>query len=199
MINIDNILANETIEEMKPSAQVLDEIKDLCRSVLDSTKNILISSTILSLITLNISSDSLIIDNQTPTLPIISQTKVTLALAEISETKSKLNEVLNELRILKDGWDGQNALKPKKSAIDQAQYLVDSLDDKVLAKCYLFPSNDAGIFLQGKFPKGNLSVYLNGEVMTYVVKGNYEGRMSASVKQNANTANILNQGLLMYL
>lgn len=88
--------------------------------------------------------------------------------------RQRLNSRISELRRLKTGWDGQTAQAPTEKALSQALMLVDNLPGNILRYCTIFPSNDACIYFQGKFPEGRLTAYLNGETMTYVLKAHQE-------------------------
>ncbi len=94
---------------------------------------------------------------------------------------------MERLSSLRDGWDGCSAKAPSCDALEQAASIIESFDEKTLAYCAVFPGNDSGLYLQGRFPNGRLSVYLDGEAMTYIIK-NKENRISRSlVKVDTNT------------
>lgn len=99
----------------------------------------------------------------------------------------RLHSDMERLSSLRDGWDGCSAKAPSCDALEQAASIIEFFDEKTLAYCAVFPGNDSGLYLQGRFPNGRLSVYLDGEAMTYIIK-NKENRISRSlVKVDNNT------------
>ena len=201
-MKIEDILIGQDTE-VKPTPQkVLDEIKDMISSALSSAKKCLAYGALtLSLMSLSTAPESLIIEDSETIVQIeVLQTRpsMELSIASISDTQIRLEENLNQLCSLEDGWDGYAASKPKTAAIKQASMLISMLDENVLSSCALFPSNDAGIYLQGKLAKGRLSIFVDGEVMAYMVKGE-ESKLAATVKVNTENIDYLNQGLKMYV
>ena len=56
----------------------------------------------------------------------------------------------------------------------------------MLRYCAIFPANDSNVYLQGKFPAGRLTAYLDGNNMTYILKSN--GTTVKSEKTAIDTA-----------
>ncbi|MCR5456405.1 MAG: hypothetical protein K6F33_15620 [Bacteroidales bacterium] len=98
----------------------------------------------------------------------------------------RLYSQIDNFKQLDNGWDGGEGLAPNAHAIQQAEKIVSMLSENVLKYCALFPSNDSSIYLQGKFPKGTLAAYLNGNNVTYIIK-------SATFKKSESFANINNK------
>lgn len=94
--------------------------------------------------------------------------------ADTGFERQRLNSRIDELSRLVTGWDGLTAQTPTEKALSQASMLVDNLPENILRYCAIFPSNDASVYFQGKFPEGRLTAYLNGETMTYVLKAHHE-------------------------
>ena len=101
---------------------------------------------------------------------------------------ARLSDKIDELRRLPYGWDGQSALPPSKEALRQAAEVIDSMPEELLRYCAIFPANDSNVYLQGKFPAGRLTAYLNGNDMTYILKSN--GMTVKSEKTAIDTATI---------
>lgn len=91
----------------------------------------------------------------------------------------RLSGDIERLSALRDGWDGSCAKAPSKEALKQMSSIVDVLDEQVLAHCAVFPESESGLYLQGRFSNGRLSIYLNGDTMTYLVK-NKDNRIAKS-------------------
>ena len=201
-MTFDDILIEQDTEINISARQVLDEIKDMISCALSSVKKCLALGTItLSLMSLSTAPESLIIENSGTTVQLDiyqPQPSIDLSIASISATQIRLEENLEQLRNLENGWDGNAALKPKSAAIKQASMLISMLEENVLSSCALFPSNDAGIYLQGKLTNGRLTIFVDGEVMAYMVKGK-DSKLTATTKVNAESIGRLNQGLKMYV
>lgn len=196
-LNIDDF----HVQEVKSAKSVVGELTELCKEALGCTKQIVSKTVLVSMLTcLSIPSQSRIIDNQTPTIEfsIPQQAPIGLVFASTSDVKIQLTENLDNLRVLEDGWDGYNAQKPSKLAVKNASMLISLLDDSVLKSCSLFPSNDAGIYLQGKLSKARLTIFLNDNTLAYLVKG--DGcKLSGSSAICVSLINFLNQGLLSFV
>ena len=107
--------------------------------------------------------------------------------AEVSDSEKehiRLSLQIDDLRKLKAGWDGCEALKPNQKAISQADFLVSMLSEKVLKYCAVFPSNDSNVFLQGNFPKGGFAAYLDGENFSYFIKNESFKDSAADIELN---------------
>lgn len=96
------------------------------------------------------------------------------ALAPLDKEKEhvRLSDKIEELRHLSYGWDGMSALPPSSEALGQAMEMIDSMPEELLRYCALFPANDSNVYLQGKFPAGRLTAYLDGKTITYILKSN---------------------------
>lgn len=203
-MTIKDLDIESTTEFTSSPKQVLDEIKNMLHCALSSSQKWLASgAVIMSLMSLSASPESFVANVDTPQVDITLSSpqpieNPTISIASQSANQIKLAQKLNQLQALEKGWDGMNALKPHNKAIRQASMLISQLNDEILRFCTLFPSNDAGIYLQGKLPKGRLSIFMNGEVMAYIVKG-ASSKLSAIVDTNPTTINYLNQGILMYV
>lgn len=101
----------------------------------------------------------------------------------------RLYSQIENFKRLETGWDGAEALAPNAKAIQQAEQIVSLLDEDVLKYCALFPANDSSIYLQGRFPKGTLAAYLDGEKMTYILKGGAFRKTESSVAINKKIIN----------
>ena len=77
---------------------------------------------------------------------------------------------IEQLAKLQDGWDGSGALAPSAVSLESVRLLVNLLPKSVLMHCALFPANDAGVYLQGRFWGGKMSVYVQGTQMTVIAK-----------------------------
>lgn len=201
-MTFNDILIEQDTEIKISVCRVLDEIKDMISCALSSVRRCVVSSTIiLPLMYLSTAPESLIIEDSETTVQLdVFQPRPTveLSIASNSDTQNRLEGNLQQLRELENGWDGYSALKPKNEAIKQVAMLIAHLDESVLSSCALFPSNDAGVYIQGKLAKGRLTIFVDGEVMAYMVKGK-DSQLSATDKINAETISYLNRGLKMYI
>ena len=201
-MTFDDILIEQDTEMKISVQQALDEIKDMISCALSSVKKCLALGAItLSLMSLSTAPESLIIENCGTTVQLDihhPQPSIDFSIASISATQIRLEENLKQLCNLENGWDGYTALKPKSTAIKQASMLISMLEENVLSSCALFPSNDAGIYLQGKLANGRLTIFVDGEAMAYMVKGK-DSKLTATTKVNAESIGRLNQGLKMYV
>ena len=85
------------------------------------------------------------------------------------------------------GWDGLVTDSPSQKALNQATAVIDALPESILHYCAIFPSNDTNIYFQGKFPCGRLTAYLDGEIMTYIIKSHNETIKSQKTCINAES------------
>lgn len=111
----------------------------------------------------------------------------------------RLYDSINKLMALTDGWDGGCAKAPSKEALKGAEAIVDAFDEKVLAHCAIFPSNDSGVFLQGRFPNGRLSLYLNIGKMTYMLKSKDDRERRSSIAVDKNNIQELQTNIISLL
>ena len=95
---------------------------------------------------------------------------------------------LDQLGKLQNGWDGSGALAPSDATLKSARLIVNALPKAVLMHCALFPANDAGVYLQGRFQNGKLSVYVREGQMTYIVKNTQRRDADREVAVNNDTA-----------
>ena len=203
-MTVEDIIEQEAIPEQKNVWEMLDEIRTGLFDMLNGYAKSISSSAIIlmSLMPLSTSADGIIIDDSIPELCMSADAEVLdfVDISKVQEMKVRhaLKEKLHNLSLLNDGWDGMEASKPSVTALKQVSMLVSSLDIVALRHCALFPSNDAGIYLQGRLPKGRYTIFLNGEVMAYVLKGCGK-RLTATVNVDETTINYLNQGFMIYV
>lgn len=202
MTTIDDLIIEDVVVE-KTIYEILDEIRDMVSSALSVAKKYLAGATLITTL-MSLSQDcipnSIIIDEELPSIEItvpVTATKGSVKFAEYSEARTRLYKELNEIALLKDGWDNEAAKKPTRLALRHASLLLSGLDDSILTGCAFFPSNDAGIYLQGRLTNGKLTVFINDEKMAYVVKGKSE-KLTASVKISRESIEYLNIGLREY-
>ena len=102
-----------------------------------------------------------------------------------------IEQKIEQLGKLRDGWDGNGALAPSPEALVSIGFIIKSLKKSVLMHCVLFPANDGGVYLQGRFRNGKLSVYVQKDQMTYVVKTPTQKETAENVLVNReNTARL---------
>lgn len=197
------LILEDPVEDVFSVKDILDEIKDMINQALALAKRYLAGATML---TLMVSSTgdimrNIIIDDSVPCIEItvpVEAVPGTIKIASVSEARVRLNDKIRSLTDLEDGWDGEAALKPSKLALQNMKQLVSHLDDNVLISSTVFPSNDAGIYLQANLRKGRMTVFVDDSRMAFVIKG-APGKVSASVKIDPHSLNYLNQGLTLYV
>lgn len=200
-----DISIEKVVDTPVSTQTTLNEIKDMLSRTLSSARTVLASgAVVMSLMSLSLTPDSVIYDNMTPAVQVKFPPMRVIAHYGISlyvptDAQRRIEDNINNLRSLQDGWDGEAALKPSQEALFQANLLTSLLDDKILTCCTLFPSNDSGVFLQGRLRQGRISVYMNGKEMAYVVKGRDGSKLSATVPSTIESVNYLNNGALMYV
>lgn len=189
---------------VKTANEILDEIKDLVSCALSVAKKYLAGATLVTTL-ISLSQDcvpnSIIIDEALPSIEIttpVTALTSSVNVVEESNARKRLSEELRQMSLLEDGWDNEVAKKPTRLILRNAFLLLFGLDDSILPGCTFFPSNDSGIYLQGRLAKGNLTVFLNDEKMAYIVKG-VSGKLSASVNINRKSIEYLNIGLKEYV
>ena len=101
----------------------------------------------------------------------------------------RLYSQIEDFKQLSNGWDGAEALAPNINAIRQTEKIVSLFPENVLKYCALFPANDSSIYLQGRFPKGTLAAYLNGENVTYILKCSSFKKSESSVTLSSKVVN----------
>lgn len=104
---------------------------------------------------------------------------------------------IDQLGQLRDGWDGNGAQAPSHVALKSVGLIVNSLPKSVLMRCALFPANDAGVYLQGRFQGGKLSVYVQNTQMTYIVKTAERREAMKDVAVNEESATRLSEMVTM--
>lgn len=97
-------------------------------------------------------------------------------------------QMIGQLGQLHDGWDGNGALAPSPLSLESVGIIVNSLPKSVLMHCALFPANDAGVYLQGRFQGGKLSVYVQETLMTYIAKAAEQREAMKDVAVNEESA-----------
>lgn len=203
MTSIDDLIIEEVVVK-KTTKEIIDDIKEMFCNVLSVAKKYLVGPTLLyALISLSRDSvpDSIIIDDSLPSIEItvpVTATEGTIKIVEECDARIRLLDELKHLHLLNDGWDNESAKRPTRLALRNASLLLTELDDSFLPGCTFFPSNDAGIYFQGRLPKGRFTVFLNDDKMAYVVKGE-SGKLTASVNINRETVKYLNIGLKEYV
>lgn len=203
MTTIADLLIEETVNE-KTFNEILEDIKDMVSYALSGAKKYLTEATLVTTL-MSLSQDSVpnsvIIDDSLPsieiTIPIIAM-EGSIRVVKESKARIRLSEELKQLSLLNDGWDNESAKKPSRLALRNASLLLSGLDDSILPSCTFFPSNDAGIYFQGRLSNGKLTVFINDEKMAYIVKGKSD-KLSASIKINRETVKYLNTGLKAYV
>lgn len=203
MTSIDDLIIEDVVVK-KTTKEILDDIKDMFCHALSVAKKYLAGTTLITaLISLSQDSvpDSIIIDDSLPSIEItvpVTATEGTIKIVEECDARIRLSDELKQMSLLNDGWDNESAKKPTRLALRNASLLLAELEDSILPGCAFFPSNDAGIYFQGRLAKGKLTVFLNDEKMAYVVKGN-SNKLTASVNINRETVKYLNIGLKEYV
>ena len=102
-----------------------------------------------------------------------------------------------QLGQLHDGWDGNGALAPSPESLENIGIIVKALPKSVLMQCALFPANDAGVYLQGRFQEGKLSVYVQKNQMTYIAKAGERRDAKENVPVNKESAALLSETVSM--
>lgn len=196
-------MLEDTVIE-KTSKEILDEIKEMVSYALSVAKRYLAGATLVSTL-MSLSQDNvpncIIIDETLPSIEITVPVAATISKVDVveeGESRMRLRKQIEQLSTLEDGWDNEAAKKPTRLALRNASLLLAGLDDSVLPGCAFFPSNDAGIYLQGRLTKGKLTVFLNDDAMAYIVKGK-SNKLTASVSINRGTIEYLNLGLKEYV
>lgn len=62
----------------------------------------------------------------------------------------KVDEYIQILRDVKDGWDGERGLKPCEDSIKTAEYLLRLIDPDKLSEFSVFPANDGSVYIRSK-------------------------------------------------
>lgn len=106
---------------------------------------------------------------------------------------------IGQLSQLHDGWDGNGALAPSRVSLENVGIIINSLSKSVLMHCALFPANDAGVYLQGSFQGGKLSVYVQNNKMTYIAKTAERREAMTDVAVNEESATRLSEMVSMFL
>lgn len=100
---------------------------------------------------------------------------------------------IDQLGKLQNGWDGYGALAPSQASLKSARLIVNALPRSVLMHCALFPANDAGVYLQGKFQDGKFSVYVQNGQMAYIAKNTQRKEADREVVVNEENATRLSK------
>ena len=101
----------------------------------------------------------------------------------------RLETKLDAFLLLKEGWDGEVAAAPNRHAIAHARMTVRFLPENILQYSAVFPSNDSGVYLQGKFPerKARYTAFFDGKYMSYMIRG---GEILTKTNVSVNEDNI---------
>lgn len=86
-----------------------------------------------------------------------------------------------------------DALAPSPVSLESIGIIVNSLPKSVLMHCALFPANDAGVYLQGRFQEGKLSVYVQKTQMTYIAKTAERREAMKNIAVNEESATHLSE------
>lgn len=199
----DELFYTEPEDAVLTATDILENFKNTVNDAIILVKKFLAAGSLITILAMPLGESNAHIIMDTPesiefVIPTINKIKYSIKEASTSVYQNKLSLRLNYLSTLKDGWDNECAKAPSISAIRSASFLISQLDDVILSKCSIFPSNDSGLYIQGKFTKGKVTIFTNNGDMTYVAKGAL-GKISASVPVNEATVDYLNQGLKQYV
>lgn len=203
MTSIEELLIEEAADVQLSVGDVLDDIKDMISRALESAKRFLAGGVMATMMTLSIGDAVSSYTTETPseqiaiTMP-VKGTTGSVDLAYFSESRQNVMKMIDGLSLLKAGWDGEMAKQPSSIALKHARFIVDEIDDDALVACGVFASNDAGVYLQSRLKNGKLTVFLNDDGMTYVVKGS-SGKLTASTPVTKKTVAYLNDGLKLFV
>ncbi len=103
----------------------------------------------------------------------------------------RLNGDVDRLSAIKDGWDGMFAKAPSSEALDAARYIISVMDEEVLSHCAVFPSNDGGVYLQGRYAAGRMSIFLDGKTMTVSLRNRHGEKYQQIQTVNDQHLNLL--------
>lgn len=184
MMTFDCIEITEELPDLKPVDDLMGEIKRMVSELLLRVQHTVAGGmlTVLLMGTMPmVSANAYLFTENKPEIIIDNSGVVPVAhdVATFYFHHERLTADIERLSVLKDGWDGNGAKAPSKEALKQMSSIVDMLDEQVLSFCAIFPENESGLYLQGRFPNGRLSVYLDGNLMTYLLK-NKGNRISKS-------------------
>lgn len=203
MTSIEELLIEETTDVQLSVGDVLEDIKDMISRAFESAKRFLAGGVLATMMTLSIGDavSSYIIE--TPSEPIaitmpVKETAGSVDLAYFSESRQKVMKMIDGLSLLEEGWDGEIAKRPSLIALKNARFIVDEIDDVALTACGVFASNDAGVYLQSRLRNGKMTIFLNGDGMTYIVK-EASGKLTASAPVTKKTVEYLNEGLKLFV
>lgn len=183
-MTFDCLEIEDNLNTLEPISNVMEEIKRMIHDLLQKLQHLVTGGMLTVLLVGTMpqvaASTYQVLDNK-PQVVIDNSGAVPVAhdAASFYYHHERLFDSIDRLRALSDGWDGGCAKAPSIEALNMVGTIVEYFDEKVLSHCALFPSNDSGLFLQGRFSKGRLSLYLNADKMTYILK-NKDGRFSQS-------------------
>lgn len=203
MISIEELLIEETADVQLSVGDVLEDIKDMISRALESAKRFLAGGVLATMMTLSIGDAVSCYIVETPSEPItvtmpVKETTGSVDLAYLSESRQKVMKMIDGLSLLKEGWDGEMAKQPSSIALKHARFIVDEIDDVALAACSVFASNDAGVYLRSRLRNGKMTVFLNDDGMTYIVKDT-SCKLTASAPVTKKTVEYLNDGLKLFV
>lgn len=204
-MSIDDVLVVDQKPEVMTFQSVCGEIARMANDVVSMARGnvLVVALAITTLQPLNALAGNTIDNNdglllQVENMPLSPVKPMKLSLDTNHVGRQRTERQLQALRELPDGWDGENALRPDAAAVGQAAELLSNFDDEVLAECALFPSNDAGVFIRGRLPKGKFTMFLDGKRVAYVIKGD-GAKLSATVELTPAAIDYINQGFSMYV
>lgn len=203
MTSIEELLIEESADVQLSVMDVLEDIKDMISRAFATAKRYLAGGVLATMMTLSISDVVLSYIKEEPNEPIaitmpVKETAGSVELAYLSESRQKAMRMIDGLSYLEDGWDGEVAKQPSLIAMKYMRFLIDELDDMALTTCGVFASNDAGVYLQSRLANGKMTVFMNDDGMTYVVKGT-SGKLTASAPVTKKTVEYLNEGLKLFV
>ena len=203
-MTFENIEIVEEQSILKPVGDVMNEINRMISDLLSKTQHLVTGAMLTALLVGTIPQAAansyqtisnkieIIIDNS-------GKQFVAYDTASFYFHHARLFADIDRLSVLRDGWDGNFAKAPSRNALDQVSMIVKLFDEDVLAYCAIFPENNSGLYLQGRFPNGRLAVYLDGDKMTYVLKNRDHKISKSSVEIVINSIKELHTAIITLL
>lgn len=174
-MTLDNVTILEPQSVVVSLKEALDDIKAMLKSAIQTANRYLACGVLVTLMgsaTFVSASKTSSIQGSMPTISIIQGVDGKQIVKDVrSEAKDRLYTRVDMMYTLEDGWDDVAAKAPNNMAISMVTKLIDMFEDDVLERCAIFPSNDSGLYLQGAYSRGRMTIYTNGQKMTYLVKG----------------------------
>jgi hypothetical protein len=91
---------------------------------------------------------------------------------KIQDVLLSINNRIEELSKLKDGWDGYGALSIEKDAIDNIKKIAETSNPSDLKKWILFPDIDGSLYMDLKSEKKEAGINLFANKFSYFVEKN---------------------------